>query len=234
MATETGAAAVATVTAAEAAAGNSRGQATINKQATINSMWRRWANNDDNEGQRWRWIQQIVDDNVGKLPSSPDEDSLSLQWSMDGQRRREEDRRRRETTMTNAGGRRLFGSWQRWQVVWEEGGGRRAQDRMIDLKQTSNNQQHATAMGGGGDGRRRTKTMTAAAIAAAMAEEAVGWQRLRRWQGRGNSGGDGRGGDKGKTAAGQVLPLAVSYVAEQYYLANSGDILASFLASVYK
>ncbi len=40
-----------------------------------------------------------------------------------------------------------------------------------------------------------------------------------------------RSGDKGKTEAGQV-PLAVSYVAEQYYLANSGDILASFLASV--
>ena len=74
--------------------------------------------------------------------------------------------------------------------------------------------------------------MTAAAIAAAMAEEAVGRQRLRRRQGRGNSGGDSSGGDKGKTAAGQV-PLAVSYVAEQYYLANSGDILASFLASVY-
>ncbi len=71
--------------------------------------------------------------------------------------------------------------------------------------------------------------MTAAAIAAAMAEEAVGRRRLRRQQGRGNSGGDSSGGDKGKTAAGQV-PLAVSYiiVAEQYYLANSGDILASF------
>ncbi len=115
--------------------------------------------------------------------------------------------------------------------MWEEGGGRRAQDRMIDLKQTSNNQQHATAMGGGGDGRRRTKTMTAAAIAAAMAEKAVGRQRLWRRQGRGISGGDSSGGDKGKTAAGQV-PLAVSYVAEQYYLANSCDILASFLASV--
>jgi hypothetical protein len=74
--------------------------------------------------------------------------------------------------------------------------------------------------------------MTAAAIVAAMAEEAVGQQRLRRRQCRGNSGGDSSGGDKGKTAAGQV-PLAVSYVAEQYYLANSGDILASFLASVY-
>ena len=53
------------------------------------------------------------------------------------------------------------------------------------------------------------------------------------------------GGDKAETssaheAAGQVkvlftpiVPLGVLYVAEQYYLANSGDILASFLASVY-
>ncbi len=73
--------------------------------------------------------------------------------------------------------------------------------------------------------------MTAAAIAVAMAEEAVGQRRLRRQQGRGNSGGDSSGGDKGKTAAGQV-PLAMSYVAEQYYLVNSGNILASFLASV--
>ncbi len=73
--------------------------------------------------------------------------------------------------------------------------------------------------------------MTAAAIVAAMAEEAVEQRRLRRQQGRGNSGGDSSGGDNGKTAAGQV-PLAMSYVAEQYYLANSGDILASFLASV--
>ncbi len=73
--------------------------------------------------------------------------------------------------------------------------------------------------------------MTAAAIAAAMAEEAVERRRLRQQQGTGNSGGDSSGGDKGKTAAGQV-PLAVWYVAEQYYLANSGDILASFLASV--
>jgi hypothetical protein len=93
---------------------------------------------------------------------------------------------------------------------------------MIDSKQTSNNQQHATAMGGGSDGRQRTKTMTAAAIAATMAEEAVGQRRLRQRQGRGNSGGDSSGGDKGKTAAGQV-PLAVLYVAEQYYLANSGE-----------
>ena len=77
----------------------------------------------------------------------------------------------------------------------------RAQDRMINSKQTSNNQQHVTAMGGGGDGRQRTKTMTAAAIATAMAEEAVGRQRLRRRQGRGNSGRDSSGGDKGKTAA---------------------------------
>ncbi len=65
--------------------------------------------------------------------------------------------------------------------------------------------------------------MTAAAIAAAMAEERVGRQRLRWRQGRGNSGGDSSGRDKGKTAAGQV-PLAMSYIAEQYYLANSGNI----------
>ena len=54
------------------------------------------------------------------------------------------------------------------------------------------------------------------------------------------------GGDKAETstiaheAAGQVkvlftpiIPLGVLYVAEQYYLANSGNILASFLASLY-
>jgi hypothetical protein len=102
---------------------------------------------------------------------------------------------------------------------------------MIDSKQTSNNQQHATAMGEGRDGRQQMKTMTAAAIAAAMAKEAVGRHQLWRRQGRGNSSGDSSGGDNGKTAAGQV-PLAVLYVAEQYYLANSGNILVSFLASV--
>ena len=44
MATETGAAAVATVTAAEAAAGNSgdKQQSIRNKQATINNMRQRW------------------------------------------------------------------------------------------------------------------------------------------------------------------------------------------------
>ena len=50
-------------------------------------------------------------------------------------------------------------------------GGRRVQNRMINSKQTSNNQQHEMAMGGGGDGRRQTRTMTAVVIAAAMAME---------------------------------------------------------------
>ena len=95
----------------------------------------------------------------------------------------------------------------------------------------------------GGDGRRWTKTMTAAAIAAAMAEEATGLWRLRQLHG-GNRAEANSCGDKAETSAlkavGQVkvlftpiVPLGVLCVAEQYYLANSGDILASFLASVY-
>jgi hypothetical protein len=64
-------------------------------------------------------------------------------------------------------------------------------------------------------------------------EEAVGQRRLRRQQGRGNGGGDKSGDTAGARDDSNNLADAMSYVAEQYYLANSGNILASFLASVY-
>ena len=73
-------------------------------------------------------------------------------------------------------------------VVREEGGGRMAKDRMINSKQTSDNQPHAMAMRGGGDGRRWMKTMTMAAIAVAMAEEATGLWRLRQLHGGNRAG----------------------------------------------
>ncbi len=110
------------------------------------------------------------------------------------------------------------------------GGGRQQQGQATINNMQQQSAAVATAVGGGGGERQRTKTTTAAAIAALMAEElvvataamvAIVAEAMAVETERQNS----RAG---------ILPRyylwPMSYV-EQYYLANSGNILASFLAS---
>ncbi len=86
----------------------------------------------------------------------------------------------------------------------------------------------ATAVGGGGGERRQMKTTTEAAIAAAMAEEAVvATAAMAATVAEAMAVETERQKQRDRDIRYYLWPML--YV-EQYYLANSGDILASFLA----